>query len=82
MAMTKPTPLPQQPHVPLVTLDVGSGMVAVPRPWIQWLASVDAIARLVATANVAAANDAAAATAGVPIGGFYQSAGAVHIRLV
>jgi hypothetical protein len=82
MAMTKPTPLPQQPHVPLVTVDLEGGMVAVPRPWIQWLASVDAIARLVATANVAAANDAAAATAGVAVGGFYRNGNAVQIRVV
>jgi hypothetical protein len=82
MALQQPKPLPQQPHVPLVTVDVGSGMVAVPRPWIEWLASADAILRLVAHANTVAANDAAAATAGVPVGGFYQSAGVVHIRLV
>lgn len=30
---------------------------------------------------VAAVNDAAAATAGVPIGGLYQASGAVKIRL-
>jgi len=81
MALTKPTPLPQQPHVPLVTIDLEGGMVAVPRPWILWLQSVDAIARLVATANVAAANDTVAAAAGIQIGGFYQNAGAVRIRL-
>lgn len=28
-----------------------------------------------------AANDAAAATAGVPVGGFYHTAGVVHVRL-
>jgi hypothetical protein len=80
--MTQPKPLPQQPHVPLVTVDVGSGMVAVPRPWAEWLQSADTILRLVAHATTNAANDAAAAAAGVPINGLYQSAGVVHIRLV
>jgi hypothetical protein len=65
----------------LVTVDLEGGMVAVPRPWIQWLASVDAIARLVATANVAAANDAAAAAAGIPVGGLYRVGNAVQIRV-
>jgi hypothetical protein len=82
MPLTQPKPLPQQPHVPLVTIDVGAGMVAVPRPWVEYFQSTDAILRLVAHANTVAANDAAAATAGVPVGGFYQSAGVVHIRLV
>ncbi len=31
---------------------------------------------------VSAANDAAAATAGVPIGGLYHTSGAVQVRLV
>jgi hypothetical protein len=82
MPMTQPKPLPQQPHVPLVTVDVGSGMVAVPRPWIEWLASADAILRLVAHANTVAANDAAAAAAGVPVGAFYRNGSALQIRVV
>jgi hypothetical protein len=82
MPMTQPKPLPQQPHVPLVTVDVGSGMVAVPRPWVEYLASTDAILRLVAHATIVAANDAAAATAGVPVGGFYRNGSALQIRVV
>lgn len=82
MPLVQPKPLPQQPHVPLVTLDVGSGMVAVPRPWVEYFQSTDAILRLIANATHNAANDAAAATAGVPVGGFYRNGNAVQIRLV
>jgi hypothetical protein len=57
-------------------------MVAVPRPWIEWLASADAILRLVAHANTVAANDAAAAAAGVPVGAFYRNGSALQIRVV
>lgn len=80
MAMRRPNPLPQQPHVPLVTVDA-AGNVTVPQPWIAWFQSADIILQLVAYANVVAANDAAAAAAGVPIGGLYQTgAGALRIR--
>jgi hypothetical protein len=79
--MRRPKPLPQQPHVPLVTVDPVTGAVSVPRPWIEWFQSADIILQLVAYANVVAANDAAAAAAGVPLGGLYQtSAGDLRIR--
>ena len=82
MPLVAPKPLPQQPHVPFVTVDTATGMVAVPRPWIEYFQSTDAIARLVATATKNAANDAAAAAAGVPVGGFYRNGNALQIRLV
>jgi hypothetical protein len=84
MALQQPKPLPQQPHVPLVTVD--GGIAAVPTPWMEWLQSIDRVARSMATGNVGglvnAANDAAAATAGVPIGGLYRSGNAVQIRVI
>ena len=81
MPLTQPKPLPQQPHVPLVTIDMGSGMVAVPRPWVEYFQSIDAILRLVAHATTVAANDAAAAAAGVPVGAFYRVGNALQIRV-
>jgi hypothetical protein len=54
--------------------------------WRQYLLSSDAtlrpLARAIVGPLVSAANDAAAATAGVVVGGLYQNAGAVRIRLV
>jgi hypothetical protein len=54
--------------------------------WRQYLLSVDPLLRALAVNKVgplvSAATDAAAATAGVPIGGLYHNAGAVRIRLV
>jgi hypothetical protein len=54
--------------------------------WRQYLNSVDALLRALAGASIgpltSAASDAAAATAGVPIGGLYQASGTVRIRLV
>jgi hypothetical protein len=53
---------------------------------MEWLQSIDRVARSMATGNVGglvnAANDAAAATAGVPIGGLYRSGNAVQIRVI
>lgn len=82
MPITKLKPMPQQPHVPLVTVDLPTGMVAVPRPWAEWLQSIDSNNRLMASAPTNAANDAAAAAAGVPLGGFYRNGNALQIRLV
>lgn len=86
MPLVQPKPLPPQPHVPLVTIDLGSGMVGVPRQWAEWFQSADTTLRLLAAANfvslVNAANDAAAAAAGVQIGGLYRNVNAVQIRLV
>lgn len=39
------------------------------------------VAALLATAAVEYADDAAAATGGVPVGGLYNVAGAVHVRV-
>ena len=52
----------------------------------QYMLLADALLRLLAANNVGpltnAANDAAAAAAGVPIGGLYRNVNAVQIRLV
>jgi hypothetical protein len=54
--------------------------------WRQYLISSDAVLRGAAGATfgplAAAANDAAAAAAGVPVGGLYQTSGTVKIRQV
>lgn len=79
MALTQPKPLPPPQHVPIA----GDG--AMPVAWQQWVASVDALLRLLALPNVGtlvnAANDAAAAAAGVAIGGLYRNGSAVQIRV-
>jgi hypothetical protein len=52
--------------------------------WRQYLISSDAVLRGIAGATIgpltAAASDAAAAAAGVPVGGLYQTSGTVKIR--
>ena len=54
--------------------------------WRNYLLSVDKLLQGLAGAKVgpipSAANDAAAAAAGVPIGGLYQTSGTVKVRLV
>lgn len=54
--------------------------------WVQYLSSLDGIARLFSKNTLSAplinaANDAAAATAGVPVQGLYRNGNAVQIRL-
>lgn len=53
-------------------------------PTIEFGAWLDYVNRFIAAPGplVAAANDAAAAAAGVPVGGLYRIANAVQIRLV
>lgn len=80
MPLTQPKPLPPAAHVPI------SFEGRTPDAWQQWFASVDATLRLLAAGNlqslVGAANDAAAAAAGVQVGGLYRNGNAVQIRLV
>lgn len=53
--------------------------------WRQYLISVDRLLQALAGASIgpltSAANDTAAASAGVPVGGLYQTSGTVKIRL-
>lgn len=70
---SKFAPLPQA-HVPI------ADSKGCPTPaFYQWLRALSQ------SQNIgplpAATNDAAAETAGVPVGGFYQASGAVKIRL-
>ena len=55
----------------------GKGVPTI--PFAQFLSAIDSN---VLAPLVSAANDTAAAKAGVPINGLYQNAGAVRIRLV
>jgi len=76
-------PLDPQPFINLKLVDDQS----VPMNyWQGYLTSLDAYVRGLGGGNVGplvnAANDSAAAAAGVKIGGLYQTAGAVKIRLV
>lgn len=76
-------PLDPQPFINLKLVDAQN----VPMNyWQGYLTSLDAYVRGLGGGNVgplkAAANDTAAAAAGVQIGGLYQSSGAVRIRIV
>lgn len=81
MAQTATTTLVQPlPNPPQRWFDPATG-----RPTIEfgrWATQVDAILRgaLFGTL-ISAANDAAAATAGVPVNGFYRNGSAVQIRV-
>lgn len=70
MANLKPLPLPQQPI---------AGNAPPTQPYAEYLLSVD---RMLRTVGINAANDGAAAAAGVPVGGLYRNGNAVQIRLV
>ena len=83
-ATIKPLPLPTQPII---------GQAAPGQPYLEWFATLDKAVRsffgLTNAANapvvgplVNAANDGAAATAGVPLQGLYRTGNAVQIRLV
>ena len=51
--------------------------------WRNYLLSVDKLLQTLAGANIiSATNDAAAAAAGVPIGGLYLASGKFKVRLV
>jgi hypothetical protein len=58
----------------------------LPNPWDTVSSSLEQQFRIIADplrpTLASAANDAAAATAGVPVGGLYHSSGAVRVRLV
>lgn len=85
MPLGQPKPLPPSAHVPIIIVDPVRGPIT-PDVWQQWLNSVQTILQSLAAANfgslVNAANDAAAAAGGVPVGGLYRNGGAVQIRLV
>jgi hypothetical protein len=81
MAQTATTTLPPLPSPALKWFDVQTGQ---PTPIFRdWCNGMDRIMRagLFGTL-VAAANDAAAAAAGVPVNGLYRTASAVQIRVV
>ncbi len=72
-----------QPRSNAIPIADARGYVTI--PWTQYLAALDALARLL-DGNVLgpltnAANDAAAAAAGVPINGLYRNGNAVQVRL-
>lgn len=69
----KPLPLPTQPLV-----RAGGEGAQPTQPWAEYLKSVDLLLR---TININAANDAAAAAAGVAIGQLYRNGNTIQIRL-
>lgn len=81
MAQTATTSLPPLPPINFGWFDRATGQPTL--QFGQWAAGVDRILRagLFGTL-VDAANDAAAAKAGVPVGGLYRLTNAVMIRLV
>lgn len=86
MPLTQPKPLPPPVLSPLGRVDKSTQTIALTQPWVEYFASIDANIRLLSAARfgslVNAANDAAAAAAGVQIGGLYRNVNAVQIRLV
>lgn len=81
MAQTATTALPPLPSPALKWFDAQTGQ---PAPAFRdWCLSIDRILRggLFGTL-VSAANDAAAAAAGVPLNGLYRNGSAVLIRVV
>lgn len=85
MPLTPLKPLPPPAVYPLGRVSA-EGWVTAQQFWSEWLASTDANVRLLALNVVGplvnAANDAAAAAAGVPLQGLYRNVNAVQIRLV
>lgn len=85
MTLVPPKPLPPPTAVAIGQVR-DNGTVFLSQLWAEYLASEAAIVRALAASNVgpliAAANDAAAAAAGVPVGGLYRIANAVQVRLV
>lgn len=79
--LTPPKPMPQT-----VVGQQRTEGVYLERTWLEYFDAVDRIVRLLTASNlgplIAAANDAAAAAAGVPIGGLYRVGSAVQIRVV
>jgi len=81
VAQTATTSLPPLPPPALAWFDPRTGMPT--NTFRDWVAAMDRIMRggLVGTL-VNAANDAAAAAAGVPLNGLYRNGSAVLIRVV
>jgi hypothetical protein len=86
MPLLQPKPLPPPFVSPFAKIDQGTQTLSLTQPWVEYFSSIDSIIRLLAAARfnslVNAANDGAAAAAGVQIGGLYRNVNAVQIRLV
>lgn len=86
MPLTQPKPLPPPILSPLGRVDKSTQTIALTQPWTEYFGSIDVLIRLLAQARfgslVNAANDGAAAAAGVQVGGLYRNVNAVQIRLV
>jgi hypothetical protein len=85
MPLTAPKPLPPPAVYPPIQI-TANGYAVFTQPWSEYLLSHDTTVRSLAAGVVGplinAANDAAAAAAGVPLQGLYRTANAVQIRLV
>lgn len=85
---TAPKPLPDPLLMPVshVTGAPNPLTASLTREWAQYFLSADMLLRAIAAGKIGpltnAANDAAAATAGVAVNGLYHNAGAVRIRLI
>lgn len=81
MAQTATTSLPTLPQINLPWFDRATGKPTL--EFGQWAAGVDRILRAGLFGTLLnAANDAAAAKLGVPVGGVYRIGNTVMIRLV
>lgn len=85
MPLTQPKPLPVLAF-PIAKFNQGTQTIELTQPWVEYFASTDVNMRLLSAARITslvnAVNDAAAAAAGVQIGGLYRNVNAVQIRLV
>lgn len=85
MVLVPPKPLPPPTAIAVGQVSADDYVFLV-RLWAEYFQAADTLVRLLAQSNVgplvAAANDAAAAAAGVPLSGLYRIGNAVQIRLV
>lgn len=85
MTVKQLKPLPPQPHIQIVVVGLDR-QAQMPESWIAWFQSASALMKDLSANTLGpltnAANDAAAAAAGVPINGLYRNANAVQVRLV
>lgn len=86
MPLTHLKPLPPPVLSPLGRVDPSTQTIALMQPWVEYFASLDVNARLLSAGRINslinAANDAAAAAAGVVVGQFYRNGSVVMIRVV